>query len=147
MEKEERTSMGAKRPHPLAQKLEVALRERLMQRRDELNLSDDALGKRAFRPLGYKDVQKKVNNLLRGQTSLLMSEFYILCEALDLQPDRVFSTAIDDTLRAIEAEKRSHEGAQAKKEAPQIEEPITGRPIQPFGFGTGIETNTLGGKE
>lgn len=96
--------VGDKKNHPVAQKIEMLIRQRLAQRREELGLSDDALGSLTFRPLGFKDGQKKANNLLRGQTRMLLSEFYILCEGLKLPPDRVFTAALDDALAEIEKE-------------------------------------------
>lgn len=84
--------------HPIAAALEAIIRQRLVDKKNELAISDDALGTKTFKPLGYGDVQKKVNNLLRGQKSMSLAEFYILCEGLELQPDRVFTTSLDDAL-------------------------------------------------
>lgn len=88
-----------KQQHPIAAALEAIIRQRLLDKKNELAISDDALGTKTFGPLGYEDVQKKVNNLLRGQKSMSLAEFYILCEGLGLQPDRIFTAALDDALR------------------------------------------------
>lgn len=88
-----------KQQHPIAAALEAIIRQRLLDKKSELAISDDALGIKTFGPLGYGDVQKKVNNLLRGQKSMSLAEFYILCEGLELQPDRIFTAALDDALR------------------------------------------------
>lgn len=87
-----------KQQHPIAAALEAIIRQRLLDKKSELAISDDALGTKTFGPLGYGDVQKKVNNLLRGQKSMSLAEFYILCEGLELQPDRIFTAALDDAL-------------------------------------------------
>lgn len=87
-----------KQQHPIAAALEAIIRQRLLDKKNELAISDDALGTKTFGPLGYGDVQKKVNNLLRGQKSMSLAEFYILCEGLGLQPDRIFTAALDDAL-------------------------------------------------
>lgn len=96
MEKE--TDKSERLPHPIAEKLDVAIRQRLSDRQEEKGLSDQALGERAYLPLGYGDVQKKINNLMRGKTGMKLSDFYIVCEALELPPDRVFSSVLDSVL-------------------------------------------------
>ena len=88
-----------KQQHPIAAALEAIIRQRLLDKKSDLGISDDALGTKTFGPLGYGDVQKKVNNLLRGQKPMSLAEFYILCEGLELQPDRIFTAALDDALR------------------------------------------------
>ncbi len=87
---------------PTATALEAVIRQRLFDKKSELGISDDALGTKTFGPLGYGDVQKKVNNLLRGQKPMSLAEFYILCEGLGLQPDRIFTSSLYDVLRTPE---------------------------------------------
>lgn len=87
-----------KNQHPIAAALEAIIRQRLVEKKNDLAISDDALGTKTFKPLGYGDVQKKVNNLLRGQKPMSLAEFYILCEGLELQADRIFTTSLNDAL-------------------------------------------------
>lgn len=89
---------AAKTNHPVALRLEHYIRKKLSEQQKKLGLSDEALGQRTFKPLGWSDGQKKANNLLRGQTKMLLSDFYILCEGLDLQPDRVFTSSLISAL-------------------------------------------------
>ena len=84
-----------KKQHPIAKRLEELIREKLSERKEEVGYSDETLGTRTFKPLGWKDSQKKANNLLRGQTSMSVSDFYILCEGLDWPPDRLFTICLN----------------------------------------------------
>lgn len=87
-----------KKQNPTAEKLEANIRSRLIEKKNSLGISDDALGRNTFAPLGYEDFQKKVNNLLRGKKPMGIAEFYILCDGLGLHPDRLFTAALDDAL-------------------------------------------------
>lgn len=87
-----------KKQNPIAEKLEANIRSRLVEKKNSLGISDDALGRNTFAPLGYEDFQKKVNNLLRGKKPMGIAEFYILCDGLGLHPDRLFTSALDDAL-------------------------------------------------
>lgn len=143
MEKNERTDITEKKPHPIAQKIETLIRKRMAEKKEELGLSDDALGERTFSPLGYNDGQKKVNNLLRGRTGMKIAEFYILCEGLELPPDRVFTAALDDALREAEAESKFSKGIPEKKEPPRTQEKDLHRPVH-FTDGAGDEYYPVG---
>lgn len=105
-----------KATHPVAQKLEELIREKLSFRQSELCISDETLGARTFKRLGFRDAQKKANNLMRGQTRMLLSDFYILCEGLDLLPDRVFTACLSDALEQLELGIRKAGPALEKKQ-------------------------------
>lgn len=122
-------------PHPIAQKLEAIIRQRLSDRQDERGLSDLALGELTYKPLGYDDVQKKINNTLRGKTGMKLSDFFILCEGLDVPPDRVFASALDKVLR-----ENDEVSLPSKKETPENQDSYTAGSVQSPGPGAGVET-------
>ena len=88
-----------KKTHPVAERLEEIIRRKLADRVLELDLSQEDVGGRTFRSLGWQDNQKKAGNLLSGRTKMKISDFYILCEGLELIPDRVFASAVEEALR------------------------------------------------
>lgn len=123
-------NLATKASHPLASHLEILLRRRLLEQKEQMGLSDEALGIRAFRPLGYQDVQKKVNNLLTGRTSLSVADFYIMCEALSLPADRVFTSALDDALRETGVPGRTPAVSENLPRRPGKEDTSDIRPVQ-----------------
>lgn len=114
---------AAKTAHPVAKRLEELIRKKLVYRQSELGMSDEALGARTFKPLGWNDAQKKANNLMRGRTRMLLSDFYILCEGLELLPDRVFTACLSDALEQVETEAPKPEHAFEKKQQDKEEGP------------------------
>lgn len=88
-----------KQMHPVAEELVARIRQRFLERKKELRLSDEDLGVKTFGKLGFSDVQKKVNNILNGRKALSVAEFYIMCEGLELPADRLFAVVLDGALK------------------------------------------------
>ncbi|NDV19240.1 hypothetical protein GO013_07380 [Pseudodesulfovibrio sp. JC047] len=80
--------------YEVATKLGNLLVERIARKQEQLGLSDQKLGDLAFTYV--TDRQKKVNNLKHGKRQLTMADYYLLCQAVGLQPDRVLSLVLDD---------------------------------------------------
>lgn len=87
--------------------LEQLLMGRIAREQENRCLSDKKLGDMAFEYIS--DTQKKVNNLKHGKRRLTISDYYQLCQALDMQPDRILSRALD------ELEEESKQRPQPKK--------------------------------
>lgn len=71
-------------------------------------ISETELGRRAFPEV--QDSQKKVNDLKHGKRLLRFVDFYALCVALDIEPDRVLSSSLYE-LDNLMAKKRTPRSA------------------------------------
>ena len=125
MKNKQHAEAVAKKQHPVAERLAAAIRKKLTDRRVELRLTEDALGEKTFNPLGYRDKQKKLHNLLNGKTEMKITDFYIICEGLELIPDRVFASAVDDALNARDFTTQQTDTAEKKRGRKKLEKSMS----------------------
>ncbi len=80
-----------------------AIRGELLRLKKSHRLTEKRLGDRVFAPLGVKDPQKKVNNILSGKTKLCLEDFIRLCREFNASAGEVLSWAIREASLVADA--------------------------------------------
>ena len=79
------------------------VRGELLRLKKACRFTEKRLGDKVFAPLGVKDPQKKVNNILSGKTKLCLEDFIRLCREFQVSAGEILSWAIREASLEVEA--------------------------------------------